>query len=83
MNRSIFRHKDEIRIYIQSMLKAKKAMKLDQIHKELFDLYHDTKKFPLQEKDIDEILNDVARKSHKTGKWILNESEQVGLGLHK
>ena len=79
--KEFFKHKDEVKIYIQSMLKKNRAMTVDLIHKELFELFSADKKFPIAEKDIADILKEVAHHHSKTGKWVLNSSEQIGLGF--
>ncbi|MCX6165946.1 MAG: hypothetical protein NTU73_13970 [Ignavibacteriae bacterium] len=81
--KEFFKHKDEIKIYLQSMLKTNRSMTIDQIHKELFELYSEDKKFPIAEKDIAEILKDVAHHHIKSGKWVLNSSEQIGFGFEE
>ncbi len=78
-----FKHKDEIKLYLQSMLKTKKSMTIDQIHKELFELYSENKKFPIAEKDITEILKDIAHQHLRTGKWVINTGEQIGFGFEE
>ena len=81
--RDYFKHKDEIKLYLQSMLKTKRSMTIDQIHKELFELYSEEKKFPIAEKDVNEILKDIAHNHKKTGKWVLNNAEQIGFGFEE
>ena len=83
IEKNYFANKDEIKIYLQSMLKANKSMTIDQIHKEIFELFKDEKTFPLQEKDIEELLNEVGINSKKSNKWILKSTEQVPLGFEE
>lgn len=81
--KEFFKHKDEIKLYLQSMLKTKKSMTIDQIHRELFELYSENKKFPLAEKDVTEILKEIAHQHLKSGKWVINSGEQIGLGFNE
>lgn len=81
--KEFFKHKDEIRLYLQSMLKTKKSMTIDQIHKELFELYSENKKFPIVEKDVTEILKEIAHQHLKSGKWVINNAEQISFGFEE
>lgn len=78
-----FKHKDEVKIYLQSMLKARRSMTIDQIHKELFDIFKENKKIPIHEKDIEDILKEISHKHKKSGRWTLNIVEQIGIGFGK
>ncbi|MBS4028402.1 MAG: DNA adenine methylase [Ignavibacteriales bacterium] len=68
-----FQNKDEFKMYLQSILSKKPAgFTIDEIHKELFETFESEVRFPIQ-KDLEEILNDVAFKSKKSGLWIAKE----------
>lgn len=75
-----FKNRNELLIYIKSLLKQRKSITLDEIHKELFEIYSDEKKFPIDKfhHDLQDILNEVALKNGKTNNWII-KPEQVEL----
>lgn len=78
--REYFKNRDELKIYLKSLLAKNKGMTLDEIHKEIFDIYNEEKKFPIDQlhRDLQEILNEIAYKgNHNTNKWFLKTGEQM------
>jgi DNA modification methylase len=69
-----FTNKNEFKIYLRSLL-SKHEMTLDEIHKSLFEIFESDIKFPI-EKDLEEVLSEIAFKSKKTHKWTLAGGEQ-------
>ncbi len=72
-------HLDEMRIYIKELLYKYQAMTIDEIQKELFEIFARDKKVPF-EKDLPIVLTEVARIAKKgkyKGKWVLNKSEAM------
>lgn len=78
--REYFKNRDELKIYLKSLLAKSKGMTLDEIHKEIFEIYNEEKKFPIDQLhcDLDEILNEIAYKgNHNSNKWFLKTGEQT------
>lgn len=75
-----FQSKDEFKIYLRSILHNKKEITLNEIHKELFEVFKSDVKFPLH-KDLEEVLKEIAYKSKKTNEWTLNPGEQTELSF--
>ncbi|NLO18313.1 MAG: hypothetical protein GX121_00290 [Ignavibacteria bacterium] len=78
--REYFKNRDELKIYLKSLLAKSKGMTLDEIHKEIFEIYNEEKKFPIDQLhcDLDEILNEIAYKgNHNSTKWFLKTGEQT------
>jgi DNA modification methylase len=73
-----FKHKDEFKVYLRSMLSKSEGLTLSEIHKGLFEIFESDIRFPI-EKDLEEVLLDVAFKSKKTSKWQLKGGEQIEL----
>ncbi len=76
---SYMAHLDEMRIYIKELLYKYQAMTIDEIQKELFEIFARDKKVPF-EKDLPIVLTEVARIAKKgkyKGKWVLNKSEAM------
>ncbi|MEE9552969.1 MAG: DNA methyltransferase [candidate division Zixibacteria bacterium] len=67
-----FKYKDEVKTLLIELFKEKEALSIDEIHKELFDIFKEDKKFPIH-KDLDVLLSELAIKSPKSGKWVLNK----------
>jgi DNA modification methylase len=80
LEKAYFAHLDELRIYLKELFAQRKALTLDEIHKELFEIFSEDKKFPI-EKDLPILLSEIAHKSPKTGKWIINQGEVVTLNF--
>ncbi len=76
-----FAKKDELRIYLRELLILKKAVTIDEIHKELFEIFELDKKFPIVEKDLPLLLDEIAFQSQKTGHWMLKVGIQTNLDL--
>jgi DNA modification methylase len=76
--REYFKNRNELQIFLKSLLKQKKALSLDEIHMEIFEIYSDDKEFPIDRlhHDLQEILSEIAIKNKDTNKWIL-KSEQT------
>jgi len=74
-----FHNKDELKIYLKSILTKKGIMTISEIHKELFEVYAEEKRFPIKKdfKDLEDILKEIAYKSKKSNKWTLNPGEQI------
>ncbi len=79
-----FRNRNELEIYLKSLLSQKKSLSLDEIHRELFEIYADEKRFPIDKlhQDLQDILNNITVKSPKTGKWIISK-KQTALSFEK
>jgi hypothetical protein len=73
-------HLDELRVYLKELFAQRKALTIDDIHKELFEIFSEDKKFPI-EKDLPILLAEIAHKSSKTGKWIINQGEVVSINF--
>jgi hypothetical protein len=71
---------DELRVYLKELFAQRKALTIDEIHQELFEIFSEDKKFPI-EKDLPVLLSEIAHKSPKTGKWIINQGEVVTLNF--
>ncbi|SFE42370.1 DNA methyltransferase [Thermoflexibacter ruber] len=82
IRRQYYANKDELRIYLRELLIKNKAMTIDEIHKELFDIFAEDKKFPI-EKDLPILLNEIAFQSTKTGNWMLKQSSPITLDFGK
>ena len=68
-----FKYKDELNISLKELLKTNKdGLTIDEIHKEIFDIFKDDKKFPVR-KDLAVLLSNIAGKNKSTGKWKYNE----------
>lgn len=81
-----FRYKDQVEICLVELLTKNNTLTINQIHKELFDIFADDKRFPLdKDKDIEELLPKIAYKDKKTGKWSLikNRAVQIKIGFEK
>ena len=76
LERKYLQNLSELKVYLKELLTKKRALTLDQIHKELFEIFSVDKKFPL-EKDLPMLLEEIAYKSQKSGKWILKKSEKM------
>jgi hypothetical protein len=72
-----FLNRGELTTYIRSLLKSKGAMSLDDIHKEIFEIYSDEKKFPIDRlhKDLQEILEEIAYKPKINHTWKLKDEQ--------
>ena len=72
-----FKNRGELLVYIKSLLNARKRMTLNEIHKEVFEIYNGEKKFPVDRvhKDLEEILDEIAFKHRKTNKWVLKPEQ--------
>lgn len=77
-----FKHKDQMRIYLNDLLSSHGALTRDEIQKEIFDIFKEEKRFPV-DKNLDVILSEIARKNLKSKKWqlIKDLGMQETLGL--
>jgi DNA modification methylase len=79
-----YRKVDELKVCLKELFLKNKSMTLDKIHKELFEIFADDKKFPIISKDLEELLPLIARKNPKSGNWQLikdlGEQEEFALG---
>jgi hypothetical protein len=75
-----FANKDELKMYLRELLILKKALTIDEIHKELFEIFTEDKKFPI-EKDLPTLLGEIAYQSKQTGNWMLKVGTQINLDL--
>lgn len=75
-----FKRKGEIKLCLIEMLSKNRSMTIDQIHKELFDIFSEDKRFPV-DKDLEELLSEVAYKNPKSHNWSLISirGEQVSM----
>ncbi|MCS6821851.1 MAG: DNA methyltransferase [Microscillaceae bacterium] len=73
-----FARRNELRIFLRELLTLKKGLTIDEIHKEIFEIFADDKKFPI-EKDLPSLLEEIAVKSPKTNKWLLKQGEVMSL----
>lgn len=80
IRKQYYANKDEIRIYLRELLIKNKAMTIDEIHKELFEIFAEDKKFPI-EKDLPILLAEIAFQSGKTGNWMLKPSVPITLNF--
>lgn len=73
-----FRRKNELKVYVISILKYYKAMTFSEIFKEVFEIYTDEKKFPVGglRKDLNDILMEIAYPSGKEQKWVLKPEQR-------
>lgn len=78
-----FQNRNELEIFIKSLLKEKGALTLNEIHKEIFEIYSDEQKFPVDKlhKDLFQILEEIGIKN-KSQKWTLNV-EQISIDFGK
>jgi hypothetical protein len=65
-----FKYKDELRISLTELLTVNRIMTLDDIYKEIFEIFNKDKHFPIR-RDLYDLLNEIAIKSKLTGKWRL------------
>lgn len=74
-----FKNRSELKVYLISLLKQKRALTLDDIHKEVFEMYEDESKFPVDKlhNDLQEILSEIAIKSSRTKKWLLKPEQEA------
>jgi len=74
-----FKNRDELTLFVKSILIQKKGLRFDEIHKEIFEVYKDDKKFPIDRlnRDLQEILNEIAYKSKITKQWIFRTGEKI------
>jgi len=82
--REYFKHRDELRLCLTELLqkfskeieigKNNIGISFDEIHKELFAIFQEDKRFPLH-KNLSEILFDIGMRSKKTGKWFFRQQQ--------
>lgn len=75
-----FKSGDEFKTILKETL-YEKPLTLDEISKEVFSVFEKDVRFPIQKRDLEEVLQTVAYKNHKNGKWTLISAEQVDLQL--
>jgi len=80
LEKAYLAHLDELRVYLKELFAKHKALTIDQIHKELFEIFAEDKKFPI-EKDLPILLSEIAHKSPKTGKWVIKQGEVITLNF--
>lgn len=80
LEKAYLAHLDELRVYLKELFVKRKALTIDEIHKELFEIFSEDKKFPI-EKDLPTLLSEIAHKSLKTGKWVINQGEVVTINF--
>jgi hypothetical protein len=80
LEKAYLAHLDELRVYLKELFAKQKALTIDEIHKELFDIFSEDKKFPI-EKDLPLLLSEIANKSPKTGKWIAKDGEIIAISF--
>ncbi len=80
LEKAYLAHLDELRVYLKELFAKHKSLTIDQIHKELFEIFSEDKKFPI-EKDLPTLLEDIAYKSPKTGKWVIKQGETISLNF--
>ncbi len=71
-----FKNRDELKIFVKSLLKDK-SFTFDEIHKEIFEIYSDEKKFPIDRLhvDLEEILHEIAYQLKNQKKWTLRADQ--------
>lgn len=70
-------HLDQLRIYLKELFYKYEALTIDKIHKELFEIFKEDKKFPI-EKDLPALIPEMAhlaKKGKYKGMWVLRKSE--------
>jgi hypothetical protein len=65
---------------LKELFAKHKALTIDEIHKELFEIFSEDKKFPI-EKDLPFLLEEIAYKSPKTNNWVIKQGEVVSLNF--
>ena len=73
-------HLDQIRIYVRELLSKHKNLTFDEIHKEIFAIFSEDKKFPLTT-DLPTVLSELAVKGKKSGKWMLRTCKIIPLNF--
>ena len=78
--KSFFKRKNELTVFLRSLLKDKKSLSFSEIYKEIFEIYADEKKFPVGglKKDLYETLQEIAYVNGRKNEWVL-KSEQMQL----
>jgi hypothetical protein len=74
LEKAYLSHLDEIRIYLKELFSKHKTLTIDKIHRELFEIFSEDKKFPI-EKDLPSLLEEIAYKNPKSGKWSIKSGE--------
>lgn len=79
-----FTNLNELTVYVKSLLQQKNALSLDEIQRELFEIYAEEHKFPVDRlsRDLADILREIASKNTRTGKWALRVGEQTALNFN-
>jgi len=80
IHKIFFNRKNELIIFLRSLLKQKKSMDFSEIYQEIFEMYADEKKFPVGglRKDLYETLEEIAIVNGKKDEWVLKgEQTQI------
>ena len=77
-----YKNKDALKMFLMSILKQKKPMKMEALQNEVLEVFNEDKKVPIKHKDFYELLQELATPNKRSGNWRIKDAHQAEMNFY-